>query len=93
MSITIRSASARAKDRQEVSRCPDAIEETTIESCGFVEFAGLRWRRIVGQSDIRFIDFAAVSESKFFRLIGFPEGPDADGLQQVESLLRKAEIE
>jgi len=92
ISITIRTADATEGDQEEVSRCPEAIEEARIDSCDFIEFNGQRWRRILGESDVRFVDYAAVSGSKLFRLIGFPADEDDDSLARIEALLVKAEI-
>lgn len=93
MSVTIRTGDIRATNDLDLSECPSSIEESVLESCGFVEFGGVEWRRIVGRNTVRFVDLAAATSTSYFRLIGFPGNDNDESLQQVESVLMKGRIE
>jgi len=94
LGISMFGGRATAQDLKTATSCPAALEETRIDYCGFVSFAGHRWRHLIGRSDISFTDYFTIAGHNFVRLTGFYSAYGSDGDQharlEVEALIRAA---
>lgn len=90
LGISIGTGRVDAEARRNVSRCPKRIEETRIITCGFVQFHGRRWRRLVGVSDTQFVNYKIGVGESIITITGFPVRAGAAGRKPLDAIIQRA---